>query len=250
MVALSSEPPNYLEPLLGVVFDLDGTLVVSDQDFRRMRREVIRLAELYGVMPGHLSIQEPIPHLIQGALEEMRKASAPEAMEHRFQADVHTAMDVIEMEALPKTRARAGAAELLAALEERGFRIGLLTRSSEKFSRAALHQTGLLPYFPYLRTRSAPGPSKPSPEALLLLLNEMGVPPGRSLFVGDHRFDAECALGARVRFYGILPEPPGPDPMTVERFRAAGATAVAKDLPELGHFLRVLAPARPATTQI
>jgi phosphoglycolate phosphatase-like HAD superfamily hydrolase len=249
MVALSSEPPNYLDPLLGVVFDLDGTLVVSDQDFKRMRHEVVRLAELYGVTPGHLSIQEPVAHLIQEALEEMRKSGAPDAMGHRFQADVHRAMDAIEMDALPKTRVRAGAAELLAALEERGFRLGLLTRSSERFCRAALHKTGLLPYFPYLRTRSAPGPSKPSPDALLLLLTEMGVPPGRALFVGDHRFDAECAVGARVRFYGILPEPPGIDPMTVERFRAAGATAVAKDLTELGRFLRVLAAPRPATTQ-
>jgi len=249
MAALGPESPSYLEPLLGIVFDLDGTLVISDQDFPRMRHEVVRLAELYGVTPGHLSVHEPTAHLVQSALEEMRRTEAPETMEHRFQADVHSAMDTIEMEALPKTHARAGAAELLAALEARGFRIGLLTRSSEKFSRAALQKTGLLPYFPNLRTRSAPGPAKPSPDALLLLLHDMSVAPGRALFIGDHRFDAECAVGARVRFYGILAETPGPDPMTVDRFRAAGAAAVAKDLHELGEFLRVLAPPQRAATR-
>ncbi len=29
--------PRYVEPLLGLVFDLDGTLVLSRHDFGRMR---------------------------------------------------------------------------------------------------------------------------------------------------------------------------------------------------------------------
>ena len=92
------------------------------------------------------------------------------------------------------------------------------------------------------RCLDSPGPAKPSPEALRLLLEEMGVPPDRALVVGDHAIDAECATRARVRFYGILPEGPVPDPMTVDRFKAAGAAAVARDLPDLAGHLGV-APA-------
>ncbi|MCI4337713.1 MAG: hypothetical protein L3J72_00190, partial [Thermoplasmata archaeon] len=76
--------------------------------------------------------------------------------------------------------------------------------------------------------------------ALLLLLGEMGVPTDRALFVGDHQIDAECATRARVRFYGILTEPSGaPGAMTVDRFLALGAAAVAKDLPDLARHLGV-----------
>lgn len=242
--------PPYREPLLGIVFDLDGTLVVSNQNFPKMRKEVIRIAELHGVMPGHLSTREPTARLITAAEDELSLAGVPETMRHRFVADVHRAIDAIEMEALPTTHARTGAGELLKALEDRGYRIGLLTRSCDAFCRAALQRTALAPHFPYLRTRSAAGPAKPSPDALLLLLHDMGVPPARALFVGDHTMDAECAVGARVRFYGILPETLGPEPMTADRFRAAGAAAVAKSLTELGRLIGVSSPATPASASV
>ncbi len=239
--------PHFLEPLLGVVFDLDGTLVLSHHDFGRMRAEVIRLAEKYGVVPGHLSVQEPIHRIVEAARQELVSSGGPEGNLFRFEAEYPKRIDAIEAEALPRTVARPGAETLLRALGDRGFRLGVLTRSSEYFARGALARTGLGPFFPYLRSRSAPGPQKPSPEALHLLLREMEIPNERALFVGDHLIDAECATRARVRFYGVLADPSenAPEPMTVERFLAGGATAVAKDLSELAHHLDVAGPARP-----
>ena len=236
--------PHFLEPLLGVVFDLDGTLVLSHHDFGRMRAEVIRLAEHYGVAPGHLSVQEPIHRIVESAREELRTSGAPDGSVYRFEAEYHQRIDAIELEALPRTVARSGAAELLHALGSRGFRLGLLTRSSETFARQALRRTGLEPYFAYLRSRSTPGAAKPSPEALLLLLHELGVPVDRAVFVGDHLIDAETATRARVRFYAILPDPSEPTSasMTEDRFLAAGASAIAHDLSELRQQLDIAAP--------
>jgi HAD superfamily hydrolase (TIGR01549 family) len=239
--------PHFLEPLLGVVFDLDGTLVLSHHDFGRMRAEVIRLAERYGVVPGHLSVQDPIHRIVELARQELASDGGPEGNLFRFEAEYPKRIDAIEAEALPRTVARAGAEPLLRTLTERGFRLAVLTRSSEYFARSALARTGLGAFFPYLRSRSAPGPAKPSPEALELLLREMEIPEERALFVGDHLIDAECATRARVRFYGVLPDPSelGPEPMTTDRFLAAGASAVARDLAELAHHLDVAGPARP-----
>jgi phosphoglycolate phosphatase len=236
-------PPPFLEPLLGIVFDLDGTLVVSDHDFARMRKEAIRIAERHGVVPGHLSVDQTIAEILTAARLELNSSGAPDSQVFRFEAETRETIDAIEMQALPRTKVRDGAAELLSALSSRGFRLAVLTRSSEEFCRAALQNTGLLRYFPYLRTRSAPGPSKPDPEALLLLLREMEIPFDRSLLVGDHRLDGECATRAGVRFYAILP-PDGGDSELADRFRAGGAAAVARNLRELGEFLDVaLAPA-------
>jgi len=239
-------PPKFLEPLLGIVFDLDGTLVLSHHDFGRMRAEVIRLAEHYGVMPGHLSVQDPIHRIVEAAREELRNAGAADGILYRFEADYQRAIDTIELEALPRTVPRPGAVELLKTLSERGFRIGLLTRSSESFCRQALLRTQLAPYFGYLRSRSSSGPAKPSPEALLLLLKDMGIPIDRALYVGDHLLDAECARRAHARFYAVLPDPSEAEAthstMTEDRFLAAGASAIAKDLPELLHHLTVATP--------
>ncbi|MGP8158966.1 MAG: HAD family hydrolase [Thermoplasmata archaeon] len=238
--------PKFLEPLLGVVFDLDGTLVLSHHDFGRMRSDVIRIAEHYGIMPGHLSVQDPIHRIVEAAREELRNTGAADSILYRFEADYQRAIDAIELEALPRTVPRPGAPELLKILSLRGFRIGLLTRSSETFARQALVRTQLAPFFSYLRSRSAAGPTKPSPEALLMLLKEMGVPIDRALFVGDHLLDAECARAAGVRFYAVMPDPSeaaaSHSTMTEDRFLAAGASAIAKDLPELAHHLTIATP--------
>ncbi len=233
--------PHFLEPLLGIVFDLDGTLILSHHDFGRMRAEVIQLAERSGVTPGKLSVQEPIHRIVEATREELRNSGAPDGVFYRFEAEYQKRVDAIELEALPRTVPREGAVTLLKTLSSRGFRLGLLTRSSEEFARKALVRTGLDPYFAYLRSRSSPGPAKPSPEALLLLLKEMGVPLDRALFVGDHLIDAECATRARVRFYAVLPDPSESTATTMsrDRFLAAGATAIARDLPELSRQLNV-----------
>lgn len=241
------EPTPYYDPLLGVVFDLDGTLVESNHDFPRMRRTVIRIAERSGVLPGHLSIQNPIPTLIDSARNELIANGSAEGVVFRFEAEVNRAIDDIELEAIPRTTARTGALELLRALADKGFRLGVLTRSSEVFCRAALDRTQLGGFFPYLRTRSSPGPAKPSPEALRLLLNEMGVPRDRAALVGDHLLDLECARGAGVRFFAILAEKGDPEGTAVERFTAAGAKTIVATLPELGRHLGVrVALPRPA----
>ncbi len=231
--------PRYLEPLLGIVFDLDGTLVESSHDFRRMRQQAIAVAQRYGVRPDLLKVDQPVARIMDTATQELQAARVPEGTIFRFEHEVHQLIDAIELEALPRTTARPGAPELLKDLTARGFRLAVLTRSCEEFCRGALSKTGLSEFFPYLRSRSAPGPAKPSPEALLLLLQEMEVTRERALFVGDHALDAECATRARVRFYGVLPDRPGEDSMTIDRFRAVGASAVAKDLPDLARHLGV-----------
>jgi len=238
--------PKFLEPLLGIVFDLDGTLVLSHHDFGRMRSEVIRIAEHYGVLPGHLAVSYPIHRIVESAREEMRNAGAADGILYRFEADYQKSIDAIELEALPRTIPRPGAGELLKTLSDRGFRLGLLTRSSEAFARQSLLRTQLAPFFSYLRSRSTAGPAKPSPEALLLLLKDMGVPIDRALYVGDHLLDAECARRARVRFYAVMPDPSEAEAthstMSEDRFLAAGASAIAADLPQLMRHLTIAAP--------
>jgi phosphoglycolate phosphatase len=235
--------PLSLGPLLGVVFDLDGTLVTSGHDFPRMRREVIRIAERHGVMPGHLSVRDTIPRTMELAVSELALGGIPEGDRFRFEAEVNQAIDAIELEALPKTVAREGAAPLLRALTDKGYRLAVLTRSSERFCRQALVRTGLFDFFPDLRTRSSPGPPKPSPEALLLLLKQMEVAPDRAMFIGDHPLDAECATRARVRFIGVLES--GAPADTADRLKRGGAIAVVPDLPALRRLLGIPGP-RPS----
>jgi HAD superfamily hydrolase (TIGR01549 family) len=245
-MAASIRPPPFTESALGIVFDLDGTLVDSQHDFPRLRKTVVQIAERYGVPPGRLSITETVVRTLRDATAIMAAENLPEGQVFRFEKEVNETIDKIEMEALPRTKATPNAGPVLKALTNQGFRLGLLTRSSEHFARSALLKTELAPYFPFLRSRSSPGPVKPSPEALRLLLGTMGVPPDRAVLVGDQLIDCECAVAARVKFYGVMLPPKDPLYVDIDRFKAGGATAVARDLTELASFFSVKVAASPA----
>jgi HAD superfamily hydrolase (TIGR01549 family) len=245
-MAVSIRPPSFTEPALGIVFDLDGTLVDSQHDFPRLRKTVVHLAEKYGVPPGRLSITETVNRLLRDATAILHQNNLPEGQIFRFENEVNETIDAIEMEALPRTKAAPNAAPVLKALTDQGFRLGLLTRSSDHFARAALLKTELAPYFPFLRSRSSPGPVKPSPEALRLLLGVMGVPTDRAVLVGDQLLDLECAVAARVKFYGVMLPPKDPVYVDIDKFKAGGATAVARDLTELASFFGVKVSPPPA----
>lgn len=251
-MATSIPPPSFTEPALGIVFDLDGTLVDSQHDFPKLRKTVVRLAERYGVPPGRLSITETVNRLLRDATAILVQENIPEGQIFRFEKEVNETIDGIEMEALPRTKAAPNAGPVLKSLTERGFRLGLLTRSSDHFARAALLKTHLGAYFPYLRSRSSPGPVKPSPEALRLLLGTMGVPPDRAVLVGDQLLDCECAVAAHVKFYGVLLSSKDPLFVETDRFKAGGATAVAQDLTELASYfgIKLAAPAVPHTSVV
>ena len=211
--------------------------MLSPHPFDRMRREVIRIAERHGVAPGHLSITQTIPALMDAAVHELERNGAPAGNRYRFEAEATRRIDEIELESLPGTVVRPGAVELLGALEERSYRVGVLTRSCATFAHEALKKTGLTRFVHTLRTRSESGPAKPDPEALLLTLKAMDVPPNRAVYVGDHLLDAECAMRARVRFFALLPPHPNALGTDVDRFKAAGAAAIAPSLADLGRQL-------------
>src|SRR2546427_3726621 len=163
-----------------------------------MQAEIIRAAVRYGADAGRLRVTERIgtSQILGSARLELKAAHIPEEVMSRFETEANDLIDEIEMEAVPRVTARTGAQPLLENLHGRGLRLGLLTRSSRGFCRAALAHTGLTEFFPYIRTRSEPGPAKPSPDALRLLLREMHVPLEQAIFIGDHIEDAECALRA------------------------------------------------------
>ena len=212
--------------------------------FRANATEPDPIAEKYGIVPGHLSLDDPIHRTVEKAREELRTTSAPDGNVFRFEAEYHKTIDAIEMEALPRTVVTSGRRAPAEGAHRPGVPDRVLARSSEAFARGALLRTGLAPFFSYLRTRSTPGPAKPSPESLLALLREMEVPIDRAVFVRDHLIDAECATAARVRFYAVLPDPSEATGSTQSeaRFLAGGAAAVAKDLPTLARQLDVTLP--------
>jgi HAD superfamily hydrolase (TIGR01549 family) len=222
----------YFRPYLGVIYDLDGTLVDSRLDFSRMRKAVIELAGRSGVPPGELHPTMSVPHLLGYARDRLQQLGLPPGVYLRLEAEVNRRLDELEVEALEGVTLVPDAREHLGRMREAGFRLGVLTRSSEAFTRGALKREGVLELFDRLRTRSDSGPVKPDPESLRILLTDMGVPRERAVYVGDMPADLECASGAGVDFIAFVGSGPGAGTQE-EELRRKGARRIAHGMLEL-----------------
>lgn len=82
-------------------------------------------------------------------------------------------------------RTFSDSATLLESLRTSGFRIGILTNGSEQQQVDKLASLSLLDAVDVVCTSERIGVAKPTPEAFLTLVHELGVEPAECLFVGD-----------------------------------------------------------------
>ena len=84
-------------------------------------------------------------------------------------------------------RAAPGAIEVLAALRDRGLRLGLVSNVvyDAAVVYAMLDRDGLLPYLDVVVCSSAVGVRKPHPAIYRVALDGLGVPAERTVFIGD-----------------------------------------------------------------
>ena len=118
-------------------------------------------------------------------------------------ARIHSIMDETEMESAAGARLLGEVGRVLAALREMGLRIGLLTRSCRRYTELVAEREGITNFFDEVSCRTHDEPLKPDPRALLRLCETLGVDAGRTLLVGDHAMDGECALRAGALFVGV-----------------------------------------------
>jgi HAD superfamily hydrolase (TIGR01509 family) len=154
------------------IFDLDGTLTVPVHDFPAIRKEL-------GI-PDGIDILKHI--LCQDKL-------TAEALLQK--------LDAIEIKLADLTRPAAGVRDLLAILNAKGVRFGIITRNTRENARRSLAKIGVLSYFSdecILGRDQAP--PKPDPGGILHLLAIWNTLPGQAVMVGDYLFDLQAGKSA------------------------------------------------------
>jgi len=96
----------------------------------------------------------------------------------------------------------AGVGEMLAALAEDGYLLAVATGKSRRGLEHALEQVELGGIFHSTRTVDEAF-SKPHPQMLLDILDELGVPPRSAVMIGDTTYDLEMAHGAGTAAVGV-----------------------------------------------
>jgi phosphoglycolate phosphatase len=173
-----------------IVFDWDGTLVDSTQ----LIVDSIRAASADAGLPlPHPSAARGIiglglPEALRtlfGDLSENQRHQVTERYRYHYFAQDH-AVPLFD-----------GVADTVSELAAQGFMLGVATGKGRRGLNLSLQRSGLQPYF--LATRCVDECfSKPHPQMLLEIMDELGTLPERTLMIGDTAYDLQMAQNAGV----------------------------------------------------
>lgn len=178
-----------------IIFDLDGTLVDTAMD--------LSLALSHAVSPwglGPFGPEETKPLVGEGLELLIRKALSPlgeqgvdansEEATERFVAHYTENLTT-------HTRPYDGVAETLPKISV-SFGLAVLSNKRTSMCKAILRNFGLERHFRLIAGGDAVPEKKPSPKAVLHVLDTLGALPGETVFVGDSITDIESAHGAGI----------------------------------------------------
>ena len=183
------------EALRSVVFDLDGTLVDSAPDIRRVANSV--LAE-EGRAP--VTLEETRGFIGSGAPVLVRRMAAARDLPQEGPGyDALLARFLARYEgAVEQTRLYPGVADALARLQAMGLRLGLCTNKPQGPTSGVLAHFGLTRVFGAVVGGDTLPVRKPDPAPLLHVVEALGG--GPTLYVGDSEVDAQAAAAALIPF--------------------------------------------------
>lgn len=214
------------------IFDCDGTLVDSGHNICLAMEECFARAELPAPP------RERTRRVVGLNLVEAMRAMLPDA-----EPDVHVALAEDYKDAFRRLRGRGlveeplyeGVTELIDALEEGGWLLGVATGKSDRGLSFCLDHHGLSRRFVTLQTADR-HPSKPHPSMIELAMAEAGAAPATTLMIGDTSYDMAMARAAGVTAIGVTW-----GYHEAQELLAAGAHYIAEHPSQIAEFVKALA---------
>lgn len=224
-------------PLRGIIFDLDGTLIISTVNFAKFRKHLIEYMKGRGADLSHYDIKGTTVAMIEEFEGEMRSQGEDEEDIERWMDEIDSILNEIELERIEETMPMPGAKKLLQTLRRRNIRVGVLTRSCPEYANRALEIAGLNEYIDVVvaRDRHSHIAPKPDPSSVFHISEQMGTRPEETVMIGDHSIDFACAEDSGVRFFGIIS-----DEKSELDLRECGCTEIVSDLDDFLRRLNIL----------
>jgi phosphoglycolate phosphatase len=170
-----------------MVFDWDGTLMdseaqivsclhasIADLGLAPMSDDIVK--DVIG-----LGLREAINTLVPGRSADLHQAFVEAYRAHWLASDGSSLFD--------------GVREVLDILKSHDVLLGVATGKARRGLNRVMDETGLTDYFAATRC-SDEALSKPHPQMLLELMDELGMPPQETAMVGDTEYDMEMATNA------------------------------------------------------
>lgn len=179
-----------------LIFDLDGTLIDSARDIT----EALNSAMGPGVEPvsvkqTKMMIGEGVMKLLVKLLDQRHVTTDRRVLMERFLAYYSSHLDVY-------TAPYEGVEETLTQLDT--YKKAVVSNKLERLTLKTLDSLGLLHHFDYVVGGDTSPERKPSPKAILPVLERFGVKPEESVLVGDSIYDVQAGVAAGTRTVAVM----------------------------------------------
>ena len=173
-----------------VLFDFDGTLVNTNdviiaswqhtyKHYRGREEDVDKITACFG---------EPLLITMAREFPEVAPEESAEVYRQFQQQNAHLLVKIFP-----------GIVDLLKALKEAGYRMGIVTSRTRESALRYMDMFGITEYFEAMVTCDDTTVHKPNPEPILLGLEKMGITKDEAIMIGDSPFDIKCANNAGVK---------------------------------------------------
>lgn len=186
-----------------VIFDLDGTLVNFNLDYKALRAEVRDYLIRQGVPTSVLDVNESIFGMMQKTEIFFKNSNKSE---QKFKTVRSTSLKIAEkyeMDAATSTNLLSGAFETLKELKKLKIKIGLCTTSSQTAANYILNRFKIIDFFEVVIPREKVKKIKPDTEQFNLALKTLKINPESTLIVGDSTVDMESAQELKATAIGL-----------------------------------------------
>lgn len=182
-----------------VIFDLDGTLIDSQQDLVNS----VNATRVWMGLPA-LADRTVASYVGNGAPVLIRRALGDEASQEDVDRALRHFLDYYKEHMLDNTRLYPGVRESLNLLKDNGVAMAVLTNKPVRFSQLLVEGLGLSDHFYRVYGgNSFPDKKKPDPIGIEMLRAEAGADREATLMVGDSAVDVKTARNAGVLVAGV-----------------------------------------------
>ncbi len=184
--------------LRGVIFDIDGTLVASNEAHARSWVET--LSEAGYDVP--LDVIRPMIGMGGDKLLPAATGIPAETVEGKKLSSRR--WEIFQEQYLPQLRPTPGAKALVERIAGDGLRTIVATSANGDEANALLDVVGVGGMMDVIASSSDANDSKPDPDIVQAAIRKSGFNADELLMLGDTPYDVEAAIGAHVNLVGVL----------------------------------------------
>ena len=183
--------------LLALIFDVDGTLVDSNDAHARSWVDALREA---GIAAEFATVRRLIG---MGGDKLLPRISGLSAESDQGKKVVERRSEIFRTIYQKTVRAFPGSRELFLALADDGVRLAVASSAREDELEPLLDIAGVKELVEHQTSSSDVGSSKPDPDVVQAAIDRLRVAPATTRLVGDTPYDLEAARRAGVGFIGF-----------------------------------------------